>query len=207
MTLFWLFLALLGAMVVVMNLAWAFQRQVGDSGWIDVFWTFGTGCAGAAAALWPMGEGTSSKARQLLVSVLVLAWSLRLGLYVAFRVARSGEDARYAGFRRDWGGAYQARLWLAIQPPALATAQLCLSIAVAARAPGGPLGARDVLGAAILLTAILGEALADRQLARFKAGQHEKGAVCDRGLWAWSRHPNYFFERLGWLAYPAIALD
>src|SRR3569623_1320806 len=164
MTLFWLFLALLGAMVVVIYLAWAFQHQVGDSGWIDVFWTFGTGCAGAAAALWPMGEGSSPMARQLLVAVLVLAWSLRLGLHVGFRV--------------DWGGAYQARLWLAIQPQALATALLCLSIAGAARAPGGPLGARDILGAAILLTAILGEALADRQLARFKAGQHEKGAVC-----------------------------
>src|SRR3954463_13012417 len=105
MALLWLSLAVLGAMVLVINLAWAFQRQVGNGGWIDVFWTFGTGFFCAAAALWPMGEAFSPAARQILGAALVATWSLRLGLYVAVRVARSGEDARYAAFRRDWAGA------------------------------------------------------------------------------------------------------
>jgi steroid 5-alpha reductase family enzyme len=59
----------------------------------------------------------------------------------------------------------------------------------------------------VLLAAIAGEALADGQMQRFKANPANRGKVADTGLWGWSRHPNYFFEWLGWLAYPAIALD
>jgi steroid 5-alpha reductase family enzyme len=64
----------------------------------------------------------------------------------------------------------------------------------------------DFLGAAILVVAIAGEAIADRQLRRFAADPANRGRVCDIGLWSASRHPNYFFEWLGWLAYPAIAV-
>ncbi len=59
----------------------------------------------------------------------------------------------------------------------------------------------------MLLIAIVGEGVADRQLARFKAYPANKGRICDLGLWSWSRHPNYFFEWLGWLAYPILAFD
>jgi steroid 5-alpha reductase family enzyme len=55
--------------------------------------------------------------------------------------------------------------------------------------------------------AIAGAALADHQLRRFRASPANRGKVCDAGLWRWSRHPNYFFEWLGWIAYPLIAID
>ena len=67
--------------------------------------------------------------------------------------------------------------------------------------------AQDYLGALILLTGIAGEALADAQLKAFRTDPANKGKVCDVGLWAWSRHPNYFFEWFGWLAYPVIAIS
>jgi len=63
-----------------------------------------------------------------------------------------------------------------------------------------------VPGAGMLGLALLGEAVADRQLAAFRAVRNNEGKVCAKGLWGLSRHPNYFFEWLGWLAYPVIAL-
>jgi steroid 5-alpha reductase family enzyme len=85
------------------------------------------------------------------------------------------------------------------------SALLCLAVALAAHAPG-PLGVRDLSAVLIMAVAVGGESLADRQLTAFKTAPHAKGAICEDGLWGWSRHPNYFFEWLGWLAYPVIAL-
>ena len=81
-----------------------------------------------------------------------------------------------------------------------------MSVFAAAHGGGPELGLRDLLGIAILVVAIIGEGLADEQMRRFRA-QGLRGAIMDKGLWGWSRHPNYFFEWLGWLAYPAIAFD
>jgi steroid 5-alpha reductase family enzyme len=77
---------------------------------------------------------------------------------------------------------------------------------VAARRPGD-FGWQDVAGAAMLLGSLLGETVADRQLRAFAQDKANKGKVCDMGLWKWSRHPNYFFQFLGWVAYPVIAID
>src|SRR6185436_17949678 len=68
-------------------------------------------------------------------------------------------------------------------------------------------GLRDALAVGIFALALIGEAVADEQMRRFRADPSHKGQVMDRGLWAWSRHPNYFFQWLGWLAYPVIAVD
>ena len=65
---------------------------------------------------------------------------------------------------------------------------------------------RPLSGAAIFIVALVGETVADRQLRRFAADPRSKGRVCDLGLWSVSRHPNYFFEWLGWIAYPLIAI-
>jgi steroid 5-alpha reductase family enzyme len=96
-------------------------------------------------------------------------------------------------------------LWVSL-PQAPATGLLALSVLTAARA-GGPLGWRDAAGVLVFLVGVSGEAQADAQMKRFKADPANKGKVCDVGLWGWSRHPNYFFEWLVWLAYPAIGFD
>ena len=84
---------------------------------------------------------------------------------------------------------------------------LALSIVVAAHNPNPNLRIQDLIGLATLLAAIVGEAIADWQLRVFKSDPANRKAVCDVGLWRWSRHPNYFFEWLSWLAYPIIAID
>jgi len=200
-------LAVTVAMAVVMSSGWAFQRAVKNGGWSDVFWTYGTGATCALACLVPFGGAAAPTWRQMLVAALVAIWCLRLGTYVAMRVAKGSEDARYADFRREWGADFQRNMYglLIVQAPV--TAILSLSILVAARDPHPEIRAVDVIGALILIGSILGEGLADRQMKAFRADPASKGKVCDTGLWAWSRHPNYLFEALGWLAYPVIAID
>lgn len=185
--------------------AWVVQKATGNGGWVDVIWTFATGAAGVTLALAPAaGQGPSS--RGWLVAALAGLWALRLGLHLARRSAQQ-EDARYAWFRKEWGPAFQGRMFRFLQVQAAAAALLALSMWLAARNPAPSLGATDILGVAIFAAALLGESIADAQLAAFKANPANAGKVCDRGLWAWSRHPNYFFEWLVWLGFAVIAVN
>ncbi len=93
-----------------------------------------------------------------------------------------------------------------LQVQAVASGLLTLAMLAAARNPAPFPAWSDVGGLALLAIAIAGEGLADAQLARWRADPANKGGVCESGLWAWSRHPNYFFEWLGWLAYAVIAI-
>lgn len=199
------FLVVLAFMSAVMVGAWITQRITSNAGWIDVFWTFGTGASCVLAALWP--APLQSETRAYAVAALAALWSVRLGVYIATRVARSGkEDTRYARLRTDWGASFQRRLFQLAFIQAPTTALLSLSVFTAARGGDPSLGLRDLAGGLVLLLAIGGEALADEQMRTFKA-HAAHGAVMDQGLWAWSRHPNYFFEWVGWLAYPVIAFN
>ncbi len=202
-----LLLAVLAVMAVVMSAGWACQRAASNGGWTDVFWTYGTGATLAAAALVPFGGRSAPDGRQLLVAALVAVWALRLGTYVAVRVAKGPEDSRYAALREEWGARFQPRMFLLMIVQAPATALLGVSVLLAAREPDATLRLRDALGGVVLAAAILGEGLADRQMKRFKAEEANRGKVCDTGLWGWSRHPNYLFEALGWIAYPVIAFQ
>lgn len=193
------------AMLVVMVAAWAFGLAVKNGGWTDVFWSFGTGLLLAAAAFVATGTDTS-QARRLLIAAFMLAWGLRLGLYLAPRVAGHLEDARYAAFRKSAKNYPLTMLWVSL-PQAPATALLALSVVAAAKRPAPELDARDALALAVYLTAIVGETISDAQMKRFRADPANKGKVIETGLWAWSRHPNYFFQWLGWMAYPVMALD
>jgi len=195
-------LLLLVFLCAVMMAAWAVQRAQRNAGWVDVFWTFGTGAAGAIAAL---AFGLSG--RSALAAGLAVLWALRLGLYILARThGIVHEDARYARFRAEWGDSFQQRMVGLLLGQAVAAMPLVLAVGLAGWCPA-PLGGISLAaGIIIALTAIGGEALADRQMHNFRKDPANKGKVCDAGLWHWSRHPNYFFEWLYWLAYPALAL-
>lgn len=193
------------AMTVVMVAAWAFGLTVKNGGWTDVFWSFGTGFLLAGAAVVATAADTS-QARRLLIAGFMLVWGLRLGLYLAPRVAGHPEDARYAAFRKSAKNYPLTMLWVSL-PQAPATALLALSVVAAAQRPEPSLDLRDALAGLIYLLAIVGETVADAQMKRFRGDPANKGQVIETGLWAWSRHPNYFFQWLGWMAYPVMALD
>jgi steroid 5-alpha reductase family enzyme len=194
------------ALSVLMAGAWVVQQRTGNSGWVDTIWTFSVGLVGAASALWPLGF-SAPNARQWLVAALVGTWSLRLGLHIAARTAKISDDPRYAAFAKEWGLAAPRKMFVFLQNQALGSVPLVFAVFVAAHFPGGGLRWQDYLGAIILAFGIGGEALADGQLKRFRENPGHQGQVCDAGLWRWSRHPNYFFEWLGWLAYPVIAIS
>lgn len=201
---------LIGAVCVGLCLAmaggWTVARQTGDCGWADVIWSFATGAAGVAYALVPTAGFTPS-ARAWLVAILVAGWSMRLGFHLWRRTAgATQEDARYAEFRREWGAAFQPRMFVFLQIQALASTLLTLAMLAAARNPAPFPAWSDIAGMALLAAAVVGEGAADAQLAQYRADLDHRGGVCDVGLWAWSRHPNYFFEWLGWMAYAMIAI-
>lgn len=198
-------LFVLAAMLVVMVGAWAYGLAVKNGGWTDVFWSFGTGFVLAAAAFLATGTDTS-QARRLMIAAFMLIWGLRLGLYLAPRVAGHPEDPRYAAFRATAKNYLLTMLWVSL-PQAPASALLGLSVVVAAQRPVPQLDLRDALALVVYLVAIVGETVSDAQMKRFRANPDNKGQVIETGLWAWSRHPNYFFQWLGWMAYPVMALD
>jgi len=194
------------ALSAVMTVAWKVQKISGNTGWIDVFWTFGLGAVAVIASLVPSAGGQPHP-RQILVATLVALWSLRLGWHILVRTRAVGDDPRYRQLITQWGADAARRMFWQLQKQATVSLVLALSIVLAARNPHPGLRLQDLLGLAILIGAVVGEAIADGQLRRFKANPASRNSVCDTGLWRWSRHPNYFFEWLCWLAYPLIAID
>src|SRR5476649_259448 len=193
------------ALSVLMAVAWMVQQRTGNSGWVDTIWTLALGLVGAGSALWPVA-GAAPNARQWLVAALVAIWSLRLGSHIAIRTAGISDDPRYAAFAKEWGVDSPRKMFVFLQNQGFGSIPLVFAIFVAARFPSDALRIQDALGALILFIGIAGEALADAQLKSFRKNPDNKGRVCDIGLWWWSRHPNYFFEWFGWLAYPVIAI-
>jgi steroid 5-alpha reductase family enzyme len=190
---------------VAMAAVWVVAQQEGKSGWTDAVWSFATGAAGAIAALVPIGGPPSP--RQWMVALLVGLWGARLGGHIAQRTAaHPHDDPRYAELRRIWGARWPRQLFRFLQIQALAGWILAASALLAARNTALFPAWSDYAGVAIALVALIGEALADSQLRRFRATPENAGKVCTVGLWSLTRHPNYFFEWLGWVAIAVIAI-
>ena len=198
------------ALSALMALAWLIWRGTRNSGWIDCIWTFGLGVIGAGGALMPALSSGPETARRATVAILIAVWALRLGVHIARRSAARPDDPRYATLIRGWGANASWRMFVLLQQQALVSVPLLLAMLLAAGNPAPGLRPQDFAAIAVLLAGIGGEALADAQLRRFRgreSGARRDHALCDAGLWRWSRHPNYFFEWFGWLAYPLFAID
>ncbi len=191
------------ALTSAMTVGWLIWRKTRNSGWIDTTWTFGLGVTAVLGAL--LGGGLSERA--VLVSILVCIWAGRLGLHIALRTTTMTDDPRYARLIAGWGADAAREMYWFAQKQAWVSVPLVLSILIAAWNPADGFRLQDFIGAALLIAAVGGEALADHQLKSFRADPENGGRVCDRGLWRYSRHPNYFFEWVCWLAYPVVAID
>ena len=193
------------ALMIVMAIAWLVHRRTNNAGWIDALWTFGTGLSASIAALVPV-SGASTE-RQILVAGLAFIWAARLGTHIVRRNLKRPDDPRYATIYAEYGANADRQFFWFLQQQAWCGGILIAAICVAAWRPGESFTPQDAIGGAILVIAIAGEALADRQLRSFGLDPRNRGQVCDHKLWRLSRHPNYFFEWLGWLAYPIIAIE
>jgi len=184
---------------------WILSLFLRDASIADVFWGMGFVLIAAVSFVWT-DEGDAG--RRGLMLVMVSLWGLRLAGYLLWRNSEVGEDPRYAAMRRRWGW----RFW----PVSLVTVFLfqgvlmwvvSLPLQVALAAPGGPLGTLDMIGVGIWGLGLLFEAVADRQLARFKGDPESAGRVMDRGLWRYTRHPNYFGDCCVWWGIWVVALS
>ena len=195
------FLLIWAAAALAQGLAWGWQQRTANAGMVDVVWSFGLGAAAVLAGATGGGAGLP----RLLLAVLGGVWGLRLGLHLLHRVRGEAEDGRYAQLRKRWGNAPWK--WLAMfQFQALLVAVFALPFVAVAANPAQAWNPWFIAGIAVWLGSVAGEAIADRQLARFRADPAQRGRVCQRGLWRVSRHPNYFFEWLHWFAYVCLAI-
>jgi steroid 5-alpha reductase family enzyme len=177
-------------------------RRLDNYGIVDVAWPYAFAPVALGYAL-----GTDGAAgRRLALATMVGLWSLRLGTHLGRRVWRHHpeEDGRYRQLRRDWAENFSARMFGFFQLQALSVAGLALPFLLAMRNSAAFPRPLEIAGMILWCVALGGEALADRQLARFKR-HAPRGAVCDAGLWRYSRHPNYFFEWLVWVAFFVFA--
>lgn len=189
---------------LLMAAVWVVAVRIRNAGIVDIAWALGF----APLALLYRLFGDGEPPRQNLITFMAVAWSLRLGIHLWKRVMghHPEEDGRYRELRLAVAGHENFFFFWFFQAQALLLALLSIPLLLSNFDPRVHLGVSDFLGFALWMVAILGESLADRQLARFKGDSSNRGRVCDSGLWRFSRHPNYFFEWLVWVAFFLFAL-
>jgi steroid 5-alpha reductase family enzyme len=195
-------LLLLIVMILIMALGWRWQQKRSNAGIVDVLWSIGVGLGAVLMAL----TGNGAALPRGLVALLGTAWAARLALHLWRRVSHEDEDGRYRQLRIHWRG-NQTKFFLFFQFQAGLVVLFSLPFAAVARNPTAQMTLASTIGAMVWLIAIVGEAVADRQLAHFRKNPVNSGKTCRTRLWRYSRHPNYFFEWLHWFAYVALAWE
>jgi steroid 5-alpha reductase family enzyme len=184
--------------------AWAVSTLRRNAGLVDIFWS---GFVLLAALYWFCVLDPQTTRAQLVLGLTAL-WALRLALHLARRNWNAPEDHRYRAIRaRNEPGFVWKSLYLVFGLQALLAFLVAapLYAGIAATTPSS-LSALDIAGALLVLTGIVTEGVADWQLSRFLAEPTNRGKVMDRGLWRYSRHPNYFGEFCVWWGFFLIAL-
>ncbi|MFH9725312.1 DUF1295 domain-containing protein [Streptomyces sp. NPDC017254] len=185
-----------GAALTVMLLAFAVGVVKGVHRVVDIAW--GLAFAAVAVVAWFLSEGHADDGRRTAVALATVLWGLRLATHIARRGRGQGEDPRYARMlARSRGNPtlYVLRTVYLLQ--AALVWLVSLPVQVAVLIPES-LDATAYLGLALWAGGLLFEAVGDHQLARFKSDPANRGRLMDRGLWSWTRHPNYFGDFLVW---------
>ncbi len=199
------FLVLIGAasVAVLMLLLWLIHLRTGNAAIVDAGWAGGLALLGALYAL--LGGGYWL--RSAMIGTMSAIWGLRLAIYLlTTRIIGHPEEGRYQELRRQWKTSIRFKFLLFYEFQALLCVVLAVPFLTAARNPDPGIHLLEVAAAVLWVLAMAGEAFADAQLSRFKSEPSNKGRTCQVGLWRYSRHPNYFFEWLIWVAFALFAL-
>ncbi|MEO6995381.1 MAG: DUF1295 domain-containing protein [Lacunisphaera sp.] len=191
-------------LAVVFGLFFIVARRINNYGVVDIVWSY----AFAALALFYATFGNGWWVRCALIAAMVTLWSLRLGTHLYRRVVSHHpvEDGRYAQLRKEWAANFIPKMAGFFQLQAASVVLLGVAFFIICLNPDPRLHPLEIGGAILWLLALIGEAVADAQLAAFKRNHDNKGRVCAVGLWRFSRHPNYFFEWMIWVSYFVFAL-
>ena len=195
----------LAAVAAMMIIGWLISLAYRNVTIVDSLWGLGF----VLIAWLTLGMSDGYENRKMLIAILVTLWGLRLSIYLSWRNWGKGEDPRYGSWRKKSGDQF----WLIslfkvfiLQALFLWVISVAVQIGQLASAPDR-LTWLDGLGTVVWLTGFTFESLGDWQLARFKSDPASKGRVMDRGLWAYTRHPNYFGEFLVWWGIFLITLS
>ena len=197
-------IATAAALLVMMAVTFAVALKAGRHSVVDTAWGLGIALAAVVSLLASAGQGQPAR-RYLLLAASVI-WGLRLAGYVTWRNHGKGEDPRYRDLLSRAQGnpnAYALRTVYLLQAAILWLACLPIQAGMLERAPAGPL---TVIGGLLWLGGFVFESAGDWQLARFKAGPGNQGRIMDRGLWRYTRHPNYFGDACMWWGLFLISL-
>jgi steroid 5-alpha reductase family enzyme len=186
---------------VAMICTWLWQKRTKNAGFVDIMWA----CCLAFAALFYGATGQGALLPRMLVGLLGAIWGFRLANHLLARVLSEKEDGRYAYLRKHWKG-NQWKFFLFFQGQVLLVLLFSVPFYVAAQNPEANFTFWNIAGVLVWIIAIAGESIADRQLARFRQDQNNRGKTCREGFWRYSRHPNYFFEWLHWFSYCLFAV-
>lgn len=200
MAAFWINFWIFG--FVLATFAFFIARRIRVMAVVDLIWTAGLGIAALGYAL----SYDQANDRTWYVVIILSLWSFRLTYHLfRDRVLTRHEDPRYSNLAKHWGERASRNFYVLFLAQVVFVGLFLLPVVAAAQnaAPGGRFA--DVAALLVALIALVGEGIADRQLAAFRANPDNMGKVCRSGLWRYSRHPNYFFEWLHWWAYVGFA--
>lgn len=190
------------ALAMVAVVAWLFSVRLDDVSIVDSLWSLMFLIAAVVYAVQLDEPGP----RAPWLMLMVIVWAVRLAAHITRRNWGQPEDARYRAIRERNQPHFRFKsLYLVFGLQAALAWVISLPL-LAALAGTSPLGVWDGLALALWLAGMFFESVGDWQLARFKADPANRGRVMDRGLWHYTRHPNYFGECLIWWGFFALAV-
>ncbi len=201
------FFEMVGASFVLvlslMSILWVVYYFIKNSGIVDIGWA--CGFVLAAWAYFFLGHGYAPK--RWVIMIMVTIWGLRLAWHLYQRFVIAGEDPRYQEMRKSWGSEhsdFKFFMMFIFQGVLVVILSLPFLIVSGLAEPGW--AGVEIFAIVLWIASVAGESLADHQLTAFKQRPENQGKVCKEGLWHYSRHPNYFFEFVIWVAYFLFAL-
>ncbi len=186
-----------------MLLLWLIHLKTGNAAVVDAGWAGGLALLGILYAVW----GGGYEVRRSIIGGMAVIWGMRLAIHLlASRIIGHPEEGRYQELRRQWKTNIPLKFLLFYEFQALLCVVLAVPFLLASRNSQPAISGVEWAAVALWAIAIVGEAAADAQLGAFKSNPSNKGHTCTAGLWRYSRHPNYFFEWLIWMAFALFAL-
>jgi len=189
-------------LLVIFTVTWVWQLKTKNAAIVDTIWS--ASFPMLAMVYFVLVDGYTP--RQLIILFMVVIWGMRLAIYLLGRTLGQPEDARYSALRKEWGTNQQLLMLRFFYFQGALALLLSIPFVLINLNTDPSMKIIEWIGVGIWVSGLLGESLSDYQLMIFKSKEENKGKVCDVGLWYYSRHPNYFFEWLIWVAYFVMAL-
>jgi steroid 5-alpha reductase family enzyme len=195
----------LSIVMTMMIVLWIISIPLCDVSFVDIFWALGMMLVACSTYL--MVDGSSD--RRIILVLLTTIWGSRLGLHLYLRWRREGADRRYTALLALSPGnkhLFSLRKVFLTQGPLLWLVTLPVQLGQLDTVPTS-LGPLVIMGCGLAVIGVVFETVGDWQLARFKADPDNRGAVMDRGLWRFTRHPNYFGDACFWWGLYLVAAE